>query len=423
MKTVLYLLTSIVITFTLTSCASPEVQEIEARSKPSNPQQTLDYKAYYEKRQKELQKLKDQQKPLKSSKGKRSFSNKDKTFYKHDKYTIINMLYGTDRKENFKRGKYYYEDFFGTERGKLSYGLAEISIPLSHKFGAMERPTQFFKVYEDENSEKHIMIQRINPLKFDEFVSTLNAKVKNANEKDIMIFVHGFNNTFGDAIRRAAQLTYDLRFEGIPITYSWPSQGGGVSTYMQDESSVQYTTPHLVDFLINVLENANGADVHIIGHSMGTRAVTNALKKISYIFRNKEVFTNVILAAPDIDRDVFEVNLLPYVKKTTKMLTLYASSDDSALQASKTLHNAPRLGQSDDIFIYEGLNTIDATGIDTSALGHSYFAEKEVIVKDLKDLIYKSLPPEKREKTLSKKQKNEFIYWKVKVSNDKENSF
>lgn len=63
------------------------------------------------------------------------------------------------------------------------------------------------------------------------------------------------------------------------MAYSWPSQGK-VSEYMRDESSVQYTVPHLVTFLKKVIENRGDANIHIIGHSMGTRALTNALKEI-----------------------------------------------------------------------------------------------------------------------------------------------
>lgn len=349
----------------------------------------------------------------------RGVSSHSNTFTKKDNYTIIDILYGTDRKVNKEEKKYFYEEYYSAHRGKLKYGVAQVTIPIKHKYGKMERPNSNILFFEEEDENEHIIVKKLDELSQEKFMTILKTKLQNVSSKDIMVFIHGFNNTFGDALRRTAQLTYDLKFKGIPVTYSWPSEGDGISTYMQDESSVQYTTPHLVTFLSSLIENkSDDAKIHILGHSMGTRALTNAIKEISYIYRGQKVFSNIILAAPDIDRDVFEVSLLPYIKKTADMLTLYASSDDSALKASKTLHGGTRLGLSEDIFVFDGLNTIDATGIDTSSLGHSYFVEKKIIIEDLKEMIYRVLPPQKRVKTLEQRYKDKFIYWKVKqVSN------
>ena len=352
---------------------------------------------------------------LKSSITKKSEQEHQKIFYEKKDHTIIEILYGTDRKEETKKEKNaFYETFYGGKRGSLHYGLAKVSVPKRHKFGEMERPNSLWG--EAEDKQKHILVNHLKELSLQEFSTILKSKLKFVEEKDIVVFIHGYNNTFADAIRRTAQLAYDLDFKGVPLTYSWPSQGNDkVLTYMEDEASIQYTVPHFVKFLTQIIENKKDANIHLIGHSMGTRALTNALKEISYIYRGQTLFKNVILAAPDIDRDVFEVSLLPYIQKATEMITLYSSSDDKALQVSQTLHGGERLGQSDNIFIYKGLHTIDATGIDTSSLGHSYFAEKEMLLNDLKEIIYKSLPPEKREQTLVKKTKKNKLYWKIKI--------
>jgi esterase/lipase superfamily enzyme len=276
----------------------------------------------------------------------------------------------------------------------------------------MERPS----FWQSETIGKHVMITKLEKIDGEKFVSFLKSKLSHVKEKDILIFIHGFNVTFANAIRRTAQIAYDLKFKGVPMAYSWPSQGE-VSEYMHDESSVQYTVPHLVSFLKKVIDNKGDANIHIIGHSMGTRALTNALKEISYIYSGKHVFKNIILAAPDIDKDVFKESLYPYIIKTTDQITLYASSDDSALKLSMTLHGGERIGQGgDNIFVFKGLDTIDATGIDTSLLGHSYFAEKEILVKDIKDVIQKSLPPTKR-KSLIEKIKANLAYWIFKFKN------
>ena len=333
-------------------------------------------------------------------------------FYEKENHTIVDILYGTDRKTNTIQTD--LEKFYTGERGKLKFGVAQVSIPKKHKFGEMERPSRL--LFQKEKIGEHVIVTKLENINKETFHKFLTNKLINVEEKDILVFVHGFNVTFASAIRRTAQISYDLKFKGVPMTYSWPSQGKE-SAYMKDESSVQYTVPHLVSFLKEVIDNKGEANLHLIGHSMGTRALTNALKEISYIYSGQHPFKNIILAAPDIDKDVFEVSLFPYIIKTTDQVTLYASSDDSALKFSKKIHGGARIGLGgDDIFVFEGLDSIDATGIDTSLLGHSYFAEKEVLVSDLNDVIHKSLPPSKRG-SLLQKIKEKLAYWKFRLDN------
>lgn len=331
----------------------------------------------------------------------------DRTFYTQRTHTIVDILYGTDRtlvKEN------NLEEQYTGKRSQLKFGVAQVSIPKTHQYGEIERPG----ILEgDERIGRDIVITKLDDIQSKEFSKLLKVKLKNIKEDDILIFIHGFNVSFASAIRRTAQLSYDLEFQGVPLTYSWSSQGN-MSDYMKDEASVQYTVPKLVNFLKEVINNKANANIHILAHSMGTRALTNALKDISFMYETPQ-FKNIILAAPDIDADVFKSNLYPYVRKTTEKITIYVSSKDSALEASNTLHGGKRLGEGgDNISIFDDIITIDATGIDTSMLGHSYFAEKEILVNDLRNIVHKSLPPSKRE-NLIQKIKEKLIYWKFNI--------
>lgn len=338
----------------------------------------------------------------------------DQIFYEKDKHTIVDILYGTDRKISPDDD---WEKYYSSERGKLLYGVAQVSIPKEHKLGEIERPGFFSS---KEKIGEHVVISELEDISKEKFLKILQNKLGHVKEHDILIFIHGYNVIFADAIRRTAQLSYDLDFKGVPMAYSWPSQGD-TEKYFKDESSVQYTVPHLVAFLQEIIDNKNKANIHILAHSMGTRALSNALKEISFLYKGKHVFKNIILAAPDLDKDVFEVSIFPYIRKTTDKITLYASSDDSALKFSNGIHGGNRIGQGgDNIFVFNGLDTIDATGIDTSflSLGHSYFAEKEILVNDLKEVIYKSLPPSKRS-SLIEKIKVKLAYWEFNIGNTK----
>jgi esterase/lipase superfamily enzyme len=133
---------------------------------------------------------------------------------------------------------------------------------------------------------------------------------------------------------------------------------------------------------------------------MGTRALTNALREFAREMEHEEKpFHQVVLAAPDIDAEVFRRDLVPALNKTAQRVTLYASSNDHALAASRKLHAYPRAGESGaNLVVAPGLDTIDVSAVDTSLLGHSYYGDNNTIIADLYRLIHESLPPERRER-------------------------
>ena len=130
--------------------------------------------------------------------------------------------------------------------------------------------------------------------------------------------------------------------------------------------------------------------------------------------RNK--IKEIILAAPDIDADVFKNDIAPKMtSKIKKPITLYVSSDDLALKASKALHGNPRAGDSTDgLVLVEGIETIDASGVDTSFLSHYYFADTNSIISDIFDLIQSGKRALNRERLQLVSLLNQ-TYWKVKL--------
>jgi esterase/lipase superfamily enzyme len=202
------------------------------------------------------------------------------------------------------------------------------------------------------------------------------------------LFVHGYNVTFEDAARRTAQISYDLAFEGAPIFYSWPSQGN-TSAYTVDEQNIEWAQANLRGFLEDFFTRSDAQNVYLIAHSMGNRALTRAVASLltdkpSLRGRLKEV----ILTAPDIDADVFKRDIAPALIATGRPVTLYASSKDLALIASKKVHGYSRAGESgSELVVLSGIETIDATNIDTSLLGHSYYAENRSVLSDMFYLI------------------------------------
>lgn len=170
------------------------------------------------------------------------------------------------------------------------------------------------------------------------------------------------------------------------------------------------------NFLRDYLTRTEADDAYLVAHSMGNRGLTKAL--IELMNENPELkdkITEVILAAPDIDADVFRRDIAPQmVQKIAKPITLYVSSDDLALIASRKVHGIKRAGDAGKgVVIVKGVETIDASGVDTSFLSHSYFATTSTIIADILDLMKSGKRAPDRE-TLERVSRENVIYWKVK---------
>jgi len=278
---------------------------------------------------------------------------------------------------------------FGVERSeRLHLGRCAVSVPRGHHLGTVERPWKFAIWQFREDSNKHIVIQERKLLSEDEFYSA----VQKQDESSAFVFVHGFNVLFDDAIRRAAQMKHDLQFGGAAIVYSWPSAGRlSVKAYMRDEGTIEWSGAHLEAFLVELATKTHLQSIHIIAHSMGNRAVANALKNLSHQTA-PPTFRNVVLAAPDIDKGTF-VQLAAAISSRAESVTLYASSKDFALQESHKLHEYPRAGDCIDIIVVPEVTTIDVSEVDTDLLGHGYVSASRSILADLYLLLTGHAPP------------------------------
>jgi esterase/lipase superfamily enzyme len=221
-------------------------------------------------------------------------------------------------------------------------------------------------------------------------MADLKQSIAASGARSALLFIHGYRTTFEDAARRTGQLAYDLGFQGTPVFYSWPSQGK-LSGYIVDEANVEWTQADLASFLADFLQQSEAEHVYLVAHSMGNRALAKATASV--IAARPELagrIREVILAAPDIDADVFRQQLLPALAAVPNPLTLYASSTDSAMRASKAIHGYARAGDSGTgLVVAKGVETIDASGVDTGFIRHAYFAEQRSALSDMYYLVQK----------------------------------
>jgi esterase/lipase superfamily enzyme len=231
----------------------------------------------------------------------------------------------------------------------------------------------------------------------DQFVANLRDRIAESHRKSALVFIHGYNESFADSVRRTAQLAYDLDFDGAPIAYSWPSNGSFLA-YAADAANADWTGRHLHEFLSLVARESGAEEASLIVHSMGNRALAAALNDLAQSPTvGGMTFREIVLAAPDLDRDTFREQIAPAFGRTAARVTLYASDRDEALKASKRLSVYPRAGDTDGgIVLAAGIESIDASAVDTSLLGHSYFAEERPVLKDLEMVVQGHLRPDQR---------------------------
>lgn len=326
-------------------------------------------------------------------------------------YAEVEVFYGTDRARQRNRP---VEERFGPGRmtsRDLHLGVCKVSVPRDHRMGEIERPS-IWKLEFTPDPTRHMVLLGLEELGKERFYRRLQGKLGKSGAKELLVFVHGYNVAFHDAALRTAQLAYDLGLDGAPVLYSWPSQAS-VSAYTVDENNVMWTVAHLEPFLNDLAARSGARSIYLIAHSMGNRALTDALRNIALRRGDsaKPLFTEILLTAPDIDAGHF-LQLAQHFRRTGQRVTLYASSNDQALKASKKVHGLPRAGDSSpDVVVLPGIDTIDVSAVDTSLLGHSYFGDNRSVLSDIFNLLRKREPPDRRHGLKKRVKTAGLVYW------------
>ncbi len=234
-----------------------------------------------------------------------------------------------------------------------------------------------------EDPDKHIVLSRTLRLSPTDFDQRLQQRL-DSDGNNLLVFIHGYNVSFEDAARRTAQLAYDIDFPGAPLFYSWPSQSNWYE-YQKDKKNIQLSVPHIKGFLLRLAETSGADSIHVIAHSMGNVGLTDALADIDASM--PPLLNQVVLAAPDIDADLFRNQIAPRIVGKAQQFTLYASDHDLALKASRYFNAGIRAGETAANLEIPGIKIIDATGLDTSLFGHTYYGGSSVL-NELRQLVH-----------------------------------
>jgi esterase/lipase superfamily enzyme len=238
------------------------------------------------------------------------------------------------------------EMFNGLRADEVSYASIGVSIPPdgSRQVGDVQWPASL-----PGDPSRNFVTVSADHLDKQAFHSAVAATSKQTGRSKVLIFVHGFNNRFDDAVYRFAQIVHDAKAPGIPVLFTWPSRGETrLRAYSYDRESANYSRDALEQLLDSLSAQPSVKEINIVAHSMGNWVTLEALRGRSIRSgRIGDKIKNVMLVAPDVDVDVFRTQI-QRMGNARPRFALFLSQKDEALKFSEFLSDGiPRLGEVD----------------------------------------------------------------------------
>ncbi len=285
---------------------------------------------------------------------------------------------------------------FGSEADDhLNFGKRIVRIPLSHKAGELGSPMwQRLLTGVDDR----LTLDPATTLSEDAFVHDVRTFLGTLDpaDRNVLVYIHGFNTSFDEAAKRAAQLGFDLKVPGITAFYSWPSLAN-ITAYVGDLSRIEASEQMLADFLVRATTLVERGKVHLIAHSMGNRGLLAAMHRATTqaALRTGAHFGQVFLAAPDVDARSF-AQLASVYPLAAEHTTLYVADQDKALLALEWATAEARAGGAPPVLVLPGIDTVRVRGWSLFRLGHSYVAEDASVLRDIRTVLHWQESPERR---------------------------
>lgn len=271
--------------------------------------------------------------------------------------------------------------FSGERSREVSLAKVTVSIPPDHVAGRIERPKKL-----PPDPRKDFVV--LDPVVFDSseaFKATIDAALaqKPEGEREVLVFVHGYNTTAAAAVMRISQFVEDSGFTGVPVLFTWASRGKTVD-YVYDMNSALQARDALLRTSA-LLSETKADSFHILAHSMGNLLTVEAMRQAKLLgeFNRYGKLRTVILASPDIDLDLFrqQISVLPEEQRNFFVLI---SKDDKALAFSRKIAGGiNRVGDATPAELAStGVTVIDLSLVkDTNSLNHSKFADAPEVVQ------------------------------------------
>jgi esterase/lipase superfamily enzyme len=276
---------------------------------------------------------------------------------------------------------------YDTPKPNAHFTFETISVPPGHKPGQIELPS-----WGKANAREHFVVTQTSPLEPDNFSSQISTHLSGrvGSNRDVLVFVHGFNTTLDEARFRLAQLTTDGRFGGVPVLFTWPSTSS-VLSYVSARENATISRDALTKLLTDISRTPGVGRIHLLAHSMGGWLTMEALRETAIggqrLLDGK--LGNVMLAAPDIDLSVFRQQMQRIGSGAN--IAVFSSTGDRALSLSSTIAgDRTRLGAIDPANARDraeltklGVKVYDLSAISDGWINHGAYASAPDVVRQI----------------------------------------
>lgn len=296
----------------------------------------------------------------------------------------VRMLVATTR----ERGSETDPEAFTAGRAKeLNYAALTVSIPPHHKVGEIEWPNQY-----PADPAYHFVTTERQAYSKSQYLSEVGVGANGGEPGSVLVFVHGYNTLYEEAVYRYAQIVHDSGYKGTAILFAWPSRGSA-PLYLADREASTYSRDYMEQALLDLASQPQVREINVLAHSMGNWLTVETLRQASMkghgTFKGK--LGEVVLASPDLDVNVFRTQL-DVIGELPRPITVLVSGDDKALKLSTMLAGGvERAGMitADDVRAVEGarrynLRVVDLTNVQGGdGSHHSKFAQSDAVITAL----------------------------------------
>jgi esterase/lipase superfamily enzyme len=295
----------------------------------------------------------------------------------------VDMLVATTRKRADPA------EMFSGDRGPApAFANIMVSIPppSARQVGEVQWPRQV-----PGNPATEFVTLKADVIDRTQALGWFHRTLRTVPKRQVLVFIHGFNNRFDDAVFRFAQIVHDSDAPVVPILFTWPSRGS-VLAYGYDRESTAYSRNALESLLTAISRDPAVGEISILAHSMGNSLALETLRQMA--IRDGRVtpkIRNVLLAAPDVDVDLAREAIVDMGPRANRpAFTLFVSQDDRALAVSRRVWGSEaRLGaiNPDQEPYRTQLEQANVTVLDLTklkagdALNHGKFAESPEVVQ------------------------------------------
>lgn len=252
------------------------------------------------------------------------------------------FFYTTNRILNTEQGP-IGERFQNQRESTLKYGFFDTRVEPTLGLGMILDSSAWFL-------NEEIQLLDVQNLKRKEFIKQLRTQVEATPNSSLLMIVHGFREAYPSALRKTSFLAHVLDIDTPVLVFDWPgNQGSSLRGYRRARGLATASGTELAATLELIIEQVEPKRLWLMANSMGGQVVVNAFHKLyldADFADSATEIENVVLTAADVDHTEFNQQFKTEIKALADNITVYVSSNDRALLASRFINRGRRLGES-----------------------------------------------------------------------------